>query len=414
MPRHRLTGRRQALREMPALTPRIVAAGNYYDAKIARPERLVYELVEDGLRACMGSAAANATELLACEAGALTFRRDGGEPFTVRPKLVVNAAGPWIDRVNAMLGAPSKLIGGTKGSHILLKHDELIRTLDGRMIYFEADDGRICLVFDYLGRALVGSTDIPADNPDTVRCEADEIAYFLESLRALLPSLRFDRDQIVYAYSGIRPLPASDAANPGLISRDHSAPVTEADETRPFPIVSLVGGKWTTFRGFAQEVTDVALGRLGTTRRISTEGLRIGGGHAFPAGAAERQRWIAAAAAETGLDEARMEQLLSRYGTTALDVARHRGRWSDADRLADAADTSLAEIDHIARREAVVHLADIVMRRTTLAIRGDLTARDLGAIADVAAEALGWTPERRTAELDGVLARLRSDNAMRI
>ncbi len=60
------------------------------------------------------------------------------------------------------------------------------------MIYFEADDGRICLVFDYLGRALVGSTDIPAANPDDVRCEDPEIDYFLASLRALLPGLTFD------------------------------------------------------------------------------------------------------------------------------------------------------------------------------------------------------------------------------
>ncbi len=84
----------------------------------------------------------------------------------MRPKLVVNAAGPWIDDVNALLGAPSKMIGGTKGSHILLKHDELVKSLAGRMLYFEADDGRICLVYDYLGLALVGSTDIKADNPD--------------------------------------------------------------------------------------------------------------------------------------------------------------------------------------------------------------------------------------------------------
>lgn len=133
-----------------------------------------------------------------------------------------------------MLGAPSRLIGGTKGSHILLDHPELVRSLNGHMIYFEADDGRICLVYDYLGLALVGSTDIPADDPDNVRCEEPETEYFLESVRSLLPTLRFDRDQIVYSYSGIRPLPASDAAAPGLISRDHSAPVKEPEKGRPF------------------------------------------------------------------------------------------------------------------------------------------------------------------------------------
>src|SRR6185437_1728920 len=120
-------------------------------------------------------------------------------------------------------GVPSRLIGGTKGSHILLDHPELLGALAGRMIYFEANDGRICLVYDYLGRALVGSTDIRAADPDAVRCEDDEVDYFIASLRELLPKLAFDRSQIVYAYSGIRPLPASDGTAPGLISRDHSS-----------------------------------------------------------------------------------------------------------------------------------------------------------------------------------------------
>jgi glycerol-3-phosphate dehydrogenase len=414
MPRHRLVGRRRSLREMPALTPRIKATGHYYDARITRPERLVMELVADGLAASAGSAAVNACDLVSCEAGTLAFRPLRGAPFAVRPRLVVNAAGPWIDRVNAALGAPSRLIGGTKGSHVLLDHPELIAALDGRMIYFEADDGRICLVFDYLGRALVGSTDIPAADPDTVRCEADETAYFLDSLRALLPGLAFDERQIVYRYSGIRPLPASNAAEPGLISRDHSAPIAEPAGDRPFAIVSLVGGKWTTFRGFAEEVADTVLTRLGTARRVSTRQLAIGGGRDFPAGEAARSAWIAAAAAETGLDPARMDELLARYGTTARAVAAHRGRWSDADRLRDAADHSLAEIDFIARVEGVSRLADMVMRRTTLAVRGDLTMRDLGAIADVVGEALGWSPQQRDAERDAVARELRERHGLRL
>jgi glycerol-3-phosphate dehydrogenase len=293
MPRHSLVGRRRALRDMPALTPAIVAAGTYYDARITCPERLVLELVQDGLAASPRSAAANATLLERAEEGALTFRRESGPAFTVRPRLVMNAAGPWIDRVNAQLGVETRLIGGTKGSHILLKHDALIRLLNGRMIYFEADDGRICLVFDYLGRALVGSTDIKADNPDDVRCEEDEVAYFLDSLASLLPGLTFHRDQIVYTYSGIRPLPNSEATPAGLISRDHSAPVTEPAPGRPFAILSLVGGKWTTFRGFAEEVADSVLGRLGAVRRRSTRDLPIGGGPGFPphAGGAHPAGW---------------------------------------------------------------------------------------------------------------------------
>ena len=413
MPRHSLVGKTSALRDLPALTDRIVAAGTYYDAKISRPERLVYELVRDGLDANPRSASANFTTLASATEGAVTFQQPDGKFFSARPKIVINAAGPWIDRVNASLGSKTLLIGGTKGSHILLDHDELIRSLNGRMIYFEADDGRICLVFDYLGRALVGSTDVPADDPENVRCEDWEIDYFLDSLRSLLPGLTFSRDQIVYTYSGIRPLPASNASEPGLISRDHSAPVIEPERSRPFPIISLVGGKWTTFRGFAEEVTDTVLSRLGRPRTISTRDLPIGGGRAFPKDERARASWVNERAAQAGISETRADQLLARYGTTAGLVIAHQSEWTDANRLPDAGDYSLAEIDWITCNEMVVHLADIVMRRTTLAISGKLTTRDLQAIADAAAQALGWDAERIADELAVTSAMLPRDHGVR-
>ena len=409
MPRHRLLGRREALRSVPALTPRVVALGTYHDARIDAPERLVWELVREGIEA--GSEARNATELVSREAGSLAFEGPEGT-FEVRPRLVINAAGPWIDRVNAALGAPSRLIGGTRGSHALLHHPGLVAMLDGRMIYFEADDGRICLVFDHLGRALVGSTDIRDDDPDGARCTDDEIDYFIESLRSLLPGLEFSRDQVVHVYSGIRPLPASDGTAAGLISRDHSAPVMEPEGDRPFPIVSLVGGKWTTFRGFAGEVADGVLARLGRARRLSTEHEPIGGGRGYPS-MHEREGWIARVARETGLDGARIATLLDRYGTTAHAIARHEVGYGP-ERLPALPGVSHAEIDWIARHERVVHLADIVMRRTTLAVEGRLTMPDLDAIAEVAATALGWDDERRCEEVAALAARLRDVHRMRL
>jgi len=405
MPKHRFFFRRRALAEMPAITPRIVAGGIYYDAKISRPERLVWELVRDGLDASPVSAAMNDTTLLGQADGVLRLHDgDGGERL-VRAGIVVNGAGPWIDHVNATLGISGKLIGGTKGSHILLRHPELVESLKGRMIYFEADDGRICLVYDFLGLALVGSTDIKADDPDTVRCEEEEIDYFFASLRSLLPKLEFGRDRIVYAYSGIRPLPASDASQPGLISRDHSAPVAEPAEGRPFPVVSLVGGKWTTFRGFAEEVADTILSRLGRSRKVSTRMLPIGGGRGFPVDDRAREAWLSERVGRSGLPVVRVSALLARYGTTADAVLAHIAAAGDAP-LIHVEGYGRAEIDWIARNEMVSHLADIVMRRTTLAIEGRLTAAGIGEIAGVAAAALGWSEERRGEEVAAVTAHL--------
>ena len=413
MPRHSMMSRAAALRDIPALTPAIVAVGAYYDAKVSMPERLVFELVADGLAANPNSAAFNYTTLVSQAHDVLTFSGGAREPRRVRPRIVVNAAGPWIDTVNAALNQPTKMIGGTKGSHLLLKHDELVRSLAGRMIYFEADDGRICLVYEYMGLALVGSTDIPADDPDDVRVNEAEIEYFLASLAALLPGMRFERSQIVYAYAGIRPLPASDASAPGLISRDHSSPTLEADERRPFPVVSLVGGKWTTFRGFAEEVADRLLARLERTRKVSTAALPIGGGRGFPADSRARERWVATAADKTGLDPACVSALLDRYGTTALAVAQHIAAFADTRPIRSLRDHLRGEIDYIATREQVERLIDIVMRRTSLAITGKLDRDNLEDIAEVAGRALGWSDRRRQSEVERTVEELTDRNGYR-
>ncbi|SFA56489.1 glycerol-3-phosphate dehydrogenase [Paracoccus halophilus] len=396
MPRHQLWSRRRALREIPPLTPAVVAAGHYYDATVTQPERLVWELLADGMRAQPASEALNYTDILGTDGHEIRLSSPDG-PRQLCPRLVVNAAGPWIDRVNAVLGAPSRMIGGTKGSHILLDHPALLAALDGRMIYFEADDGRICLVFDYLGRALVGSTDIRADDPDTVACEDDEIDYFIDALRSLLPGLAFSRDQIVYAYSGIRPLPASGGTAPGLISRDHSAPVAEAEGDRKWPIISLVGGKWTTFRGFAEEVADTILKRLERPRQVSTRELPIGGGRDLPAAGAALDAWVSRIVNASGARADRVLSLLNRYGTKAEAIAGTEG--ASPRMLTHAPDYSLEEFAWIAGHERVVGLADIVMRRSAIAVTGRLSLRDLSRIADITADVLNWTQKHRDQEL---------------
>ncbi len=409
MPRHQMWSRARALREIPPLTPRVVAAGNYYDATVRQPERLVLELVLDGLRANARCVALNHARLDGTDGRVVRVTGADGKDHAFRPGVVVNAAGPWIDKVNAALDAPSDLIGGTKGSHILIDHPDLLHALNGRMIYFESDDGRICLAYDYQGLALVGSTDIRATDPDRVRCEDDEIAYFLRSVRSLLPGLSFDESQIVYAYSGIRPLPKSDAGSAGLISRDHSAPTMLPGGARLWPIISMVGGKWTTFRGFAEEVADGILARLKRQRRRSTRELAIGGGRAFPADAAE---WVAGVARRTGAEPVRVTHLLARYGTTAAAIAEGEGAAPAP--LPDARHYSEREVDWIVRNERVIHLSDIVMRRTDLAITGRMSRRDLERISGIAAAALGWDEAGRQAELDETRLMLETRHRVRL
>ena len=414
MPRHKILSRAKALAEIPALTSEIVAVGTYYDASVTAAERLVLELVEDGLAASPSSMALNWASLDSAEDGVLKIMDESGSEHRARPKIVVNAAGPWIDAVNRQLGLETSLIGGTKGSHILLDHPELVRQLNGRMIYFEADDGRILLVYPYHGRALVGSTDTPDSNPERVICEPEEIEYFMESLAKLLPGLSFDPEQIVYAYAGIRPLPNSDNTAPGLISRDHSTPAHEPDADRPFPIISLVGGKWTTFRGFAEEVADEVLDRLKKQRTKSTRTCPIGGGRDMPASAEARDNWLDNLVSETGISRNRADVLLDRYGTTAAPIAAHERRSNSNVIIGGTSDITSAEIDWITRNEHVRRLEDVILRRTQIAITGHLTRDGLEQIGDVVANALGWDEERQQQEVSAVKDLLSDKHGVRL
>ncbi|MEM9707381.1 MAG: glycerol-3-phosphate dehydrogenase/oxidase [Pseudomonadota bacterium] len=389
MPKHRFWSRSRAKKELPALTDKAVAAGTYYDAMITAPERLVMELVQDGLRAQNASAALTYSQVEAADGAHVRVIDAADAAHIFAPKIVVNAAGPWIDQVNASLGASTELIGGTKGSHIIVDNPDLVAMLDGRMIYYEANDGRICLVFDYLGKALIGSTDIRADDPDDVVCDDDEIAYFLESLAELLPDIPVSRDQIVYTYSGIRPLPAMHDKAVGLISRDHSAPVHEPDDMRPFPIISLVGGKWTTFRGFSEEVADLILARMDMSRRVSTRELAIGGGADHPDNSDDWSRAFA--------DPDRARTLLARYGTTAREILIAED--GNPRMLGNALDYSEQEVAWIAAHEQVVHLLDIIIRRTQIAISGALNLAGLKEIGAVTGKTLGWDEARIAEEI---------------
>jgi glycerol-3-phosphate dehydrogenase len=331
--------------------------------------------------------------------------RDTTSNVTLRiaPRIVVNAAGAWIDRVNAPMGINQRMIGGTKGSHLVIDHDGLRDALGDAMLYFEAPDGRTCIVFPFLGNVLLGTTDIRVEDADGVHCTEAEVDYLLSVLKQVLPDVAIGRDHIRFRYAGVRPLPHVDAATPSLIPRSHSLVASEATPARPFPILSMVSGKWTTFRAFGEQAADEVLRRLGHARSTGTQARAIGGGADFPA---DRAAWIAAVAQETGLDAPRIDTLLTRYGTRARDAARAIAAGPDAP-LASLPDHSAGEIAWIARGELVTHLSDVILRRTLIALRGQASEDAVRDVAAVLADTLGWTAERRAAEEAATLALLR-------
>ncbi|HET7143743.1 MAG TPA: FAD-dependent oxidoreductase, partial [Anaerolineales bacterium] len=146
VPRHRFISRGRSLAQWKQLNPEIVNTATYYDGLISNPERYALELVLDAEAENANARALNYVSMAGGEKDTILLRDElTGIPYEVHPKLVINAAGPWIDMTNRNLGFSTRYIGGTKGSHIVVDNPELRAAIDGNEFFFENRDGRIVL-----------------------------------------------------------------------------------------------------------------------------------------------------------------------------------------------------------------------------------------------------------------------------
>lgn len=410
VPRHRFRGRRSSLADHPALRPDVRWTATYYDAALANPERLAWDVAADGLIA--GPAARLGTYLEAVgvepgDEGRVTVRDTiAGEEFTVQARVVVNATGPWGDRTNAALGSATRHLGGTKGSHIVLDNAALSAACGGHEIFFEFTDGRIVLIYPIGDRVLVGTTDLPHDMAEPIRCTDDEVDYFFHLVGHVFPGIALAREQIVFRFAGVRPLPAQNAETPGEISRDYRIEERVGGTVTWF---TLVGGKWTTFRALGESLSDRVLAALGRSRTVSTADRMVGGALGYPRESETRRRWIARF---SGLvSSARAATLLDRYGTTAERILDRVWREGDESLLC-APEYSRTEIDYLSREEGVIRLVDVVLRRTAIGFRGEVVPGLLEELAEIVGDALGWSPSRRAAEVQHALGVLRDEHAV--
>ena len=413
VPRHEFKGRAKALAELPDLNPGIKYAATYYDASVHNPERLTLDVLQDGEKAGLagGMANARATNYLSVT----SIKDDGveltdqltGESFTFTADVIVNTTGAWVDETNTAMGALTKFMGGTKGSHIVLDHPELLAACNGREIFFEHTDGRIVLIYPMGDRVLVGTTDVDADMSADAVCTEEEIDYFFDLIGHVFPAINVTREEIVYSFAGVRPLPRHDETAPGFVSRDYR--IERAERTiggATVPVLSLVGGKWTTFRALAEHMSNDVLAILGVARKASTAKLPIGGGANFPDSDAGIEAWIASHVSDT-IDAARAGVLLTRYGTRAETVLDYLAEGQD-EAFDSTMELSKREIGFMVKNEQIGHLIDVLIRRTSLAFRGLVTSELLAETAAALAGPLGWSDakiEEEISHAQNILAR---------
>lgn len=404
LPKHDFQGPAATRRKWPRLRKDTRFTATYYDAWISHPERLGLELLNDAEAANNNCIAINYTKLVMQEDEKLVLEAEASnKKISITADTIVNATGAWVDLTSAQLPGrvdpPETMVEGTKGSHLVIDNAELRDALGGHMIYFENADGRVCILFPYLSNVLVGATDIRVETPCRTRCEDDEKDYILNSLGTVFPDIEVEPSQIVFSYSGIRPLPKSDQAFTGRISRSHFVKRLDG----PVPQFCMIGGKWTTFRAFAEQAANDVLNELNIQRKSDTLNIPIGGGRDYPTDADE---WISRTCCEFEISPHRAQHLLDHYGANARHVLKATDKKPGQTTLAANCPYTLAEIAHLTRSERVVHLSDLVLRRTALAITGQISAKLIADIADVVAKELGWKPTRKDQEIGSLTAEL--------
>lgn len=406
MDRHKMLDREETLKRLPGLNPEgLKAAALYYDGQAEYAERLA---VENAISAREhGAVTLNYARVdrLILENGNVrgvefTDVLDG-QQYTVRSLVTVNVAGPWVDEVlGGANGGAKRMIGGTKGTHLVV--DSFPGVLQTAVYYEAESDNRPIFVFPWNGRYLIGTTDIRYDgNLDLVVGDEEEIAYLLRETNALIPQANLTRDDVLFIYSGVRPLPYQSQGAEGSVTRSHVIYDHSEHDPRMEGLLSIVGGKLTTYRNLSRQTVDKVYKKLGARApKSATDRVPLPGGAVrdFEAFSAEFEQG-------SDLPETLARRLLMLYGARAYDV------------LAEAADdpslknplTSPAtvetgllgcEILYAFRHEMAQTLADVLLRRSMVGMGPNVGLDVDEAAAEVAVRYLGWSPERAAREVE--------------
>jgi glycerol-3-phosphate dehydrogenase len=172
----------------------------------------------------------------------------------------------------------------------------------------------------------------------------------------------------------------------------------EPDAKIKFPVLSLVGGKWTTFRAFSEQSADAVMQRIGRSRKSDTKNVAIGGGKGYPVSESEQAQWLKSLQQKTNLPAGRVKALFDRYGTYANEIAAFCAAEQDT-MLRSQPDYSQREIMFLAENEKIIHLEDLLLRRSLLAMLGQVTGDLLQEVSIILAGVLGWSEARRQEEI---------------
>ena len=403
--RHHIYDREQTLKRYPGLNPEgLKGAAFYYDGQVEYAERIS---VENAISAHEHGAIVltyTKVDRILIEDGKATGVEFedllGGGRYSAHAPVTLNMAGPWVDEVLAgMNRSEERMIGGTKGSHLVV---DPFPGAPQTALYVEAqEDGRPYFIVPWNGRYLIGTTDIRYEEDlDYVEASEEEINYMVEETNRVIPEANLTRDDVLFTYSGVRPLPYQPEGAEGGVTRRHLLYDHAEKDPKIDGLISTIGGKLSTYPTLAREMVDEVYKKLGRKAPKSrTDEVPLPGG-----ATGDFESFAARFKAASGLTDELAERLLKVYGVRAPEVLEEAG---DDPSLrvplspSATVETGLlgAEVLYAFRHEMAQTLSDVLLRRTMVGL-GPRVALDVDeAAAQVAVRHLGWSQERADREV---------------
>jgi glycerol-3-phosphate dehydrogenase len=392
---HRMLGKRGMLEAEPMLRDRgLLGGARYYDAQ-CDDARLVIATARSAIH--HGALVANYMAVVALErtagrvVGAQVEDRLTGERGVIRASVVVNATGPWADQVRRLEDAgAAPLLQPTKGVHVVVDRARL----DHReaIAFTSPIDGRVMFVLPWGDLSYIGTTDTDtAEPPDDLSVSAHDIVYLLRSANARFPSARLSLEDVRATWAGLRPLlMARERRLASHRSREHAIVHGSGG------MLTVVGGKLTTYRSMAAEVVDHAMRELRHRDGKRRHGEARTDEESLPGGETADLSQFRERGLELGLPAASVDHLLRHYGTEAAGIFNLGGADRTLFRQLLAPHPAIeAEVVHAVRRELAQTVEDVLVRRFHLYYEHpEHGAAAAGRVAELLGEELGWDPAR--------------------
>ena len=397
-PHYAMLGPRETLRKAPHLAAQnLLAAGLFYDYQIALPERLVLENIlsaQEHGAVCQNYREVESVSRLHDQFELQTLDRLSGARDVVCARVVVNATGPWADQVCAryLTDLPPKL-SPSKGAHLVVAGD-----IDHAVFSSATPDQRLFFTLPLAGMSLVGSTETPwSGDPASATADADDVDYLLAGLRHLFPSQGIGPSDVLWTYAGVRPLARQrKGGDPSALSRHH---VLHQDGTDGL-FLTIVGGKYTTFRKMAEDTVDTACKLLGRRITSTTKVAPLAGG-GFKDPDLLRESLCECTERLPSLPRDAVQHLVSLYGRRCRDIIDLEiERPVLCDLVAPGYPDRCAQVVYAVRRESARTLSDVVFRRLHMGLSADRGTSAAEEVSRLMAAELGWDEGTRRVNLE--------------